>query len=215
MRRHDLAYLKPRGWHNLLAPRVDLAAKAAMRQWADRGWPLVARRSMPGEGPGVALGLPLPPHAGKHRFALLVPSDDIATIAPPPRLDATAHLAPLAWRPSLARIGAIAAQHDVGLRVYGSLAFQYLTGLAYLTDQSDLDLLVEVRRGTDLRALAASLAAADAAAPMRIDGELTGSSGAAVKWREVLASSGPVLVRTDTSLFLAGVDRLFGPEAAA
>lgn len=215
MRRHDLAYLTPRGWDKLLAARGDLVAKAAIRRWADCGWPSVVRRSLPGEAPGVALGLPLPPHAGKHRLALLVHSDDIATVAPPPRLDAVAYLAPFAWRPSLARIGAAAVQHDVGLRVYGSLAFQHLTGLAYLTDQSDLDLLVEVRRGTDLQALAASFAAAEAAAPMRIDGELIGNSGAAVKWREMLGSSGSVLVRTNTSLSLAGVDRLFSPEAAA
>jgi len=99
----------------------------------------------------------------------------------------------------------------VQARVFGSLAWRALTGLDYLTDRSDLDLLLYVRRDTDLRRLAAELAEIEAAAPMRLDGELVRDDAAAVNWRELHAGAREILVKTvggvalvDTSLFLLG-----------
>jgi phosphoribosyl-dephospho-CoA transferase len=95
--------------------------------------------------------------------------------------------------------------------VFGSLAWRALTGLDYLTDRSDLDLLLHVRRDTDLRRLVADLAEIEAVAPMRLDGELIRDDGAAVNWREFQASPREILMKTirgvgllDASLFLVG-----------
>jgi phosphoribosyl-dephospho-CoA transferase len=86
-----------------------------------------------------------------------------------------------------------------------------LTGLNYVTDRSDLDLLLHVRRDTDIHRLTAELAGLEAAAPMRLDGELVRDDGAAVNWREFHAGARDVLVKTvggvgllDRSLFLSG-----------
>ncbi|WP_038762003.1 malonate decarboxylase holo-[acyl-carrier-protein] synthase, partial [Burkholderia pseudomallei] len=49
---------------------------------------------------------------------------------------------PPAWRPTLARLRALADAHRVDCRVFGSLAWQTLTGLRYLSDESDLDVLL-------------------------------------------------------------------------
>ncbi|MGV4690780.1 malonate decarboxylase holo-[acyl-carrier-protein] synthase, partial [Burkholderia pseudomallei] len=45
-------------------------------------------------------------------------------------------------RPTLARLRALADAHRVDCRVFGSLAWQTLTGLRYLSDESDLDVLL-------------------------------------------------------------------------
>ena len=86
-----------------------------------------------------------------------------------------------------------------------------LTGLDYLTDRSDLDLLLDVRRETDLDRFAADVAAIEADAPMRLDGELMRDDGAAVNWREFHAGAREVLVKSidgvvllDRSLFISG-----------
>jgi phosphoribosyl-dephospho-CoA transferase len=98
----------------------------------------------------------------------------------------------------------------VEARVFGSLALAVVTGLDYLTDRSDLDLLLQVNRDTDLSRLTADLARIEAAAPMRLDGELIRHDGVAANWRELHAGPREVLVKTvsdvallDAQLFLS------------
>ena len=95
--------------------------------------------------------------------------------------------------------------------MFGSLAWQALTGLEYLHSRSDLDLLLLVDQAVDIRGLSARLAAIEAEAPMRLDGEVIRNDGAAVNWREFLAGAQEVLVKTisgvaliKTEVFLAG-----------
>ena len=81
-------------------------------------------------------------------------------------------------------------------RIFGSLAWRALTGLDYLTAGSDLDLLFPLPRESDLVRLTTDLAAIEATAPMRLDGELLRDDGASVNWRELHASAREVLVKT-------------------
>lgn len=209
MRRHDLAFVSRPAWRSLLATRTDLAADSLVADWVDRGWPLIGRRAMPGEAHGAALGLPLPPFAGKHRLSFLMQHEDIISTSRPPALSSASRLAPRQWRPTLDALAVLASRHLVEARVFGSLAWRALTGLDYLTDRSDLDLLLQVDRDTDLPRLAAGVAAIEAAAPMRLDGEFVRDDGAAVNWREFHAGAHQILVKTvggvalvDTGLFL-------------
>jgi len=151
---------------------------------------------MPGETSGVALGLPLPPSAGKKRIAFLLPPGDIISIVRPPSLEAACGSAPRAWWPTLDRLCELALRHSAEARVFGSLAWRSLTGLNYITDHSDLDLLLECRRDTDLERLVNEIAAVEADGPIRIDGELMRGDGAAVNWREFHAGAGEVLVKS-------------------
>jgi phosphoribosyl-dephospho-CoA transferase len=89
---------------------------------------------MPGETSGVALGLPLPPSAGKKRIAFLLPSGDIISVVRPPSLKAASGSAPRAWWPTLDRLGELAFRHSVEARVFGSLAWRSLT-VDYVTDR--------------------------------------------------------------------------------
>jgi phosphoribosyl-dephospho-CoA transferase len=195
LRRHDLVHVSPVAWRTLVSRREDLAREPLAGGWVDRGWPLIARRSGPGEASGAPLGLPLPPAFGKRRLAVVMRRDDIVATTPPPRLSAAVEVAPAAWRPSLQQIEGLAAAHGVVARIYGSLAWRMLTGLEYLTASSDLDLALPFPAFCDLGRLTGGLAAIETAAPMRLDGELIRSDGAAVNWRELHAGAAEVLVK--------------------
>ena len=179
----------------MFAARPDLAADPLVARWPDQGWPAIRRRAMPGETSGMALGVPLPPSAGKRRLCFLLHGDDVASVTRPPSLHVAYGMAPTAWRPSLDRLGELAARHSVEVRVFGSLAWHTLTGLDYLTGRSDLDLLFDIDGDTDLDRLTADIASIEADAPMRLDGELMRGDGAAVNWREFHAGAAEVLVK--------------------
>jgi phosphoribosyl-dephospho-CoA transferase len=208
--RHDLVYVSPPAWRALVATHAD-TVEPIVTAWADRGWPLVARRTLPNERDGVSLGLPLPPSLGKRRLALRLPREAVDDIARPPLLDDAIAFAPLAWRPTLARIVAMTSTFGVEPRVFGSLAWHTLTGLDYLTATSDLDLLLPMPLADDVALLAARLAAIESDAPMRLDGELLRRDGAAANWREIHGNAREILVKTlsgvavvETARFLDG-----------
>ena len=205
-RRHDLIFVSPAAWRRLLETRDDLATEPLVAGWADRGWPLVARRVMAGEGDGLPLGLPLPPFAGKRRIAVLIRGDDVLSVKPAPGLETAIDVAPDAWRRTLEAVFASAIRYSVSPRVFGSLAWRLLTGLDYLSQGSDLDLLLPLDRGTDIARLTASLAAIESTAPMRLDGELMRDDGAGVNWRELHAGAREVLVKTSRGVALCPAD---------
>jgi phosphoribosyl-dephospho-CoA transferase len=220
-RRHDLIFVRPAAWRALLAGRDDLNGEPLVARWADRGWPLVRRRALSGEGDGVPLGLPLPPSArnpsandpsaGKRRLSFLMQPADIIGVSPPLALRAVVRAAPRAWLPTLDRIEAWASRYAVDVRVFGGLAWSTLTELYYLNARSDLDLLLHVFRDADLEALTDALARIEAAAPMPIDGEIVRDDGVAVNWREIHAHQSELLAKStdgvtliDAKVFLAG-----------
>lgn len=214
VRRHDLVFVGSAGWRAMLAGRADLAAEPLVRSWSDRGWPTIRRRALPGDARGVALGLPLPPFVGKKRLCFVLQSADIMSIARPPLLSSVYAAAPAAWMSTLDRLADLASRHSVDARIYGSLAWQALTGLAYVTERSDLDLLLDIRSDSDLDRLATDLAAIEAEAPMRLDGELMRQDGAAVNWREFHSGIGELLVKGIETVGLLERRRFIAGEAS-
>jgi phosphoribosyl-dephospho-CoA transferase len=212
LRRHDLVFVSPGAWRSLVNDRADLAGEPLVAGWADRGWPLIARRALAGEADGLALGLPLPPSLGKRRLSVLLQPDDVIATAPPPLLSAAIDVAPPTWRRTLERLVELAARHGVEARVFGSLAWHLLTALDYLTARSDLDILLSFARAGDLARLAADLATIEAAAPMRLDGELVRDDGAGVNWREIHARVSEVLVKTIGGIALLDGNRFLSGE---
>lgn len=180
----------------MLVARHELAADPLVARWTDHGRPLVVRRVAHGDAPGLPLGLPLPPSAGKRRLSFVVQPADVMSVDLPPTLRTVGRTAPCAWWPTFDLLESLADRYRIELRVCGSLAWSALTGLDYLTDRSDLDLLLYVNGGTDLGGVTASLAAMELAAPMRFDGELIREDGAAVSWREFHGGAPSVLLKT-------------------
>ncbi|HTE36772.1 MAG TPA: phosphoribosyl-dephospho-CoA transferase MdcG domain-containing protein, partial [Reyranella sp.] len=67
----------------------------------------------------------------------------------------------------------------------------------------------------DVTRLTGELAALEIAAPMRLDGELVRSDGAAVNWRELHDGSQEVLVKTIRDAALASARQFLGAEASS
>ena len=100
---------------------------------------------MPGEASGVALGLPLPPSAGKRRLVVsIVSPSDI-------RLDRSAAFAEVGRRRQRRGHGGlrsiVSASSRFGIQWKHGYSAVWrgasLTGLDYVTDRSDLDLLLD------------------------------------------------------------------------
>lgn len=202
--RHDLVFVSPAGWRAMLEARGDLATDSLLARWPRMRWPTIRRRALPCEATGLALGLPLPPSAGKKRIAFLVDIDKVVSVTRPPSLRQARAYAPRNWWPALDRLDALALRHAVDVRVFGSLAWQSLTGLDYVTDRSDLDVLFEFRRETEIDRFVADVAAIETGAPMRLDGELMGADGAAVNWREFHGGASELLVKSIERVVLLG-----------
>jgi phosphoribosyl-dephospho-CoA transferase len=200
--RHDLVWLRGGAEVRLAEP----GRARDVERWIALGRPAVARRLDASVPPGhVALGISLPAAAGRARIALSVPPGAIARIAPPPRLAEAVPSAPVGWRRALGALDAEAAAAGVALHLHGSLAWQHLTGEAYLREGSDVDLLVAAAGdGGPARALALLARWAAHAAP-RLDGELLLGGGRGVAWRELLGAPVRVLVKASASVALEPV----------
>jgi phosphoribosyl-dephospho-CoA transferase len=195
-RRHDLVFVSPTAWRSYLETRDDLADDPLVAGWVDRGWPLIARRLAPEEGHGVPLGLPLPPSAGKRRIGLLMDPAGVRTVSRPPLLSAALRVAPAAWIPALRTLNHVAARLAVDARVFGSLAWCLLTGLNYLSVNSDLDFILSLPHPRNFAELMIELDSIDSGAPMRLDGEIVRDDGTGVHWRELHSGARDVLAKT-------------------
>lgn len=213
MGRHDLVFIHPRAWRTELAERADLVRSPVVWSWADRRWPLICRRATQIDTGSIAVGLPLPPSAGKRRLAFRFRHQDIVATSGPPLLEVATRFAPHAWRSTLETLDELAASHFAVARVFGSLAWQSLTSLPYLTEHSDLDLLLYIDRRTDVRRLTRDLAGLESRAPFRIDGELMRADGAAASWHELHAGGREILVKTPHSIMLVPTERFVNGES--
>ena len=95
------------------------------------------------------------------------------------------------------------------MRVFGSLAMQSFTGLPYLTDSSDIDVLFAPADRKQLDEGLALLSAASAHVPL--DGEIVFPGGAAVswkEWRDAGEAGRTVLVKTIDEVRLSEPDSL-------
>ena len=194
--RHRLVRIFPAAWEALLASRADIAREPIVLEWARRSWPLIVRRPLPAEVGGLALGLPLPPSAGKRRIAVAVSPDDIASLSALPTLCDVVSAAPEPWLPCLRELAALAERYEMQTGIFGSLGWQWLTGLNYLGPESDVDITWTPNSPDLVEAFLVDLAGLDARAPMRLDGELLLRSGDGVNWRELYSKSHHVAVKT-------------------
>jgi phosphoribosyl-dephospho-CoA transferase len=185
---------------------ADAGAGNAREPNFNRGHgPLLQDRFLVGNGIGetISVGLALPPAQGKLRIALGVSSNDIARHTLPLKLsDAIPH-APYEWQTALAELDAETMDIGIELRVFGSLAWQALSGLTYLTPQSDIDLLWHPNSRRQLQQGILLLARWEQSSGLRADGEVLFGGSSAVSWREWSAlQSGDeqrVLVKRESS----------------
>ena len=203
LRRHQLARVHPAPWEALLRARADLAGEPLLCDWATQGRPLIVRRRGPLDGDGVLLGLPLPPSAGKRRIAVEMRAGDIVSVSPLPSVSQVLGAAPLAWQPCLQELTELSRAYAIRGGVFGSLCWQWLTGLKYLSPRSDVDIAWTLPQPDRLEGFLDDLAAVDARAPMRLDGELLRADGAGANWRELHARGAELVLKTADRVLLS------------
>ncbi|UPK23236.1 malonate decarboxylase holo-[acyl-carrier-protein] synthase [Bradyrhizobium sp. 131] len=206
--RHSMVKVTAAGWTAVIKRYPELASEPIVAGWAHVGRPLVVRRPACSDTAGlVPLGLPLPPSHGKRRIAVSLAAADIVAFAQPPLLADAVAAAPPAWRETIEKLVQLLPE----TRAYGSLAWQHLTGLPYLSEGSDLDLLWPLSSADKTGILLSDIARIAKQSPMRLDGEITGPAGG-VQWREltgtdedeVLVKSPAGVTTTTRAAFLTG-----------
>jgi phosphoribosyl-dephospho-CoA transferase len=179
-------HVAPDVWASALAQRPALADLLLLEHWAEQEWPVIVRRRAQEEDSGlVPVGVPLPSAAGKCRVSLVLPPGGILQRSPPPLLGAAAKVADAGRQSTIASLLALGARTGVEPSAFGSLLWEYLTGLAYLSPQSDLDVLWPIPENFDILSLVFGIGQVQRDAPIRIDGEVIFPDGSAVNWREL------------------------------
>ena len=231
LRRHHLLWIAPAHHAAVGAEVPDAALRGAVASGLAAGWPVVVCQQSNGRGQRdsqarVAVGMPLPLAQGKRRVAILIAPEWIADTAAPPFLRDVIPCLPESRRAALVRLVQRADAIDLALRVYGSVAWEALTGRAYLTPASDIDLLLQPSTRGQLAAAIAMLATWEAETGVRADGEILFGDDDAVAWREWMCGgrqwkspSTRVLVKAASGPRLATRGKLLaslpGPEVAA
>jgi malonate decarboxylase holo-[acyl-carrier-protein] synthase len=208
LERHTIVKPSAAAWAAVMARHPEFAENTIVEGWVRADRPLIVRRPGCSDPAGkIPLGLPLPPSHGKRRIAVALEAGEIIEHKPPPLLADAAASAPAAWQETIGRLVRLYPQ----TRTFGSLAWQHLTGLLYLSDHSDLDLLWPAPATKQASTLPLDIADIAREAPMRLDGEIICAAGG-VQWRELTgADSDEVLVKGSSGVrtmtraaFLAG-----------
>lgn len=197
MLRHDLVYLHPEAAWDSPCAAVGSPLWLAAERWIAAGRPLVVARQP--DDQALLLGLALPQAFNRQRLAILVAPAAIARRRPAlavadclPRLpaDQAAPLRELAGRAEIC---------SAMLGVYGSLAWETLSGEVYRHAGSDIDLICDVATPAQFDTMLAALQRAEEKLNCKLDGEIRFPDGRAVAWREILARlktpAAPVLVK--------------------
>ncbi|HEX3843448.1 MAG TPA: malonate decarboxylase holo-[acyl-carrier-protein] synthase [Steroidobacteraceae bacterium] len=198
--RHDLLRIDVLLWQALAAMQGEDTRACWLREWGARDWPVIVRRDDSESSPdSVAVGVPLPPSAGKLRVALHVPRVAMAARLSPVLLADCRRAAPRRWGTVLDRLEALGDATAIAPGVCGSLLWQHLTGLAYLHDASDIDVLWQVTSLGQARAIAGALPEIEHRTGIRVDGEILSARGWGVHWREFGTQAPEMLVKTRSS----------------
>lgn len=190
--RHDLAWLTEEGWEAVRLHALP-AHFRAINQWCEAGWPATVRRQDADTFPDqICLGITSPRSLADEprvRINLRCLKRHVERTSRPLDLHAVDEAVSGQWKAGWQAFKAVVAVEQLNIRVYGSLAMQVLTGQAYLTEQSDIDLLFIPSSLTQLKAGTDMLARHQESLPL--DGEVLFPSGRAVAWKEWRQASLP------------------------
>lgn len=211
MRRHDLVYLHPGAAFTTACAEAGGLLWQAARDWIDRGRPLVAARQS-GNEQCILLGLSLPLKYDRKRLSIQVEPGAISAVRPPLGIRQCLTGQAESVADVLLALDQQISLSGARLGVFGSLAWEALSGAAYRHADSDFDVICDVSDLAQLEAALAALARARKRLPCRLDGELRFPDGHAVAWLE-LSEAGrtagtKVLVKGEKTVGLMPVEQL-------
>lgn len=191
--RHDLVWLDPAGDY-----------PDALSQWLSNGYPcVIPRQDVVTESQlKVAWSLPRDKSAAG-RMAVTIDARQVIRYQPPLPLTILSQLGI-----ATAALNAEFRQLEIAAGVFGSFAWQYLTGTEYIHEASDIDLLLPLRTTRQLQRLPELLQALAEISQRRIDGEISFPNGQAVAWREWFSSRDELLVKSINNIEIIGRNQL-------
>ncbi len=216
--RQDWVYL-PDDWRQKLAAPLAAGDKDALAGWVEKRRPLVVARRCESDSSGLLrLGLALP---GKRRVSVAMPADAVEIRRRPPYLLDVVEAGAAFWPEAMRELAAMVSQTAPDTRVFGSLAWQFFAAdlaYAYVTPESDIDLLLAPKHGAQLAAWIALLQDFESRWPEpRLDGEIALPGGDFVAWREFSARPKKIMVKGAVNVSLRAiedVDALLSARAA-
>ena len=169
-----------------------LPADDVLRTWLAQGHPLMVRSPcLSTDGAKVCVGLSLPPNPQKRRLAFELPRALVREVAPPPLC-----------LPSTELLQQIQTAAEAELRTFGSHAWQRLTGLPYVTETSDIDLLIFLNSRQSWENTRHHLEQISWSSSPRIDLEIVLAGDASFSWREFSTSPQRLLFKGNSRVWL-------------
>jgi phosphoribosyl-dephospho-CoA transferase len=202
LRRHSFAWITDSGSHSEFAesetPQNDLLC---LRNWVARGRPVIIRRPCLSEnGKSVYLGLSLPPDPVKRRLPFRLPFSSLANVVEPPLWTECAE----AFSESSQLVSPILSAVEAAklrLQTFGSYAWQHYTGLSYVFQHSDIDLIVPINCRGDWRRFR-QLMSETQKTHHRVDLEIILDGDASFNWREFEAPGTRLLFKGNRSVWM-------------
>ncbi|OAV01594.1 MULTISPECIES: malonate decarboxylase holo-[acyl-carrier-protein] synthase [Moraxella] len=173
MQRHDLVHIANAAWVQPCADSLPDMAVAKFFALLGQGLPLTVTRQPSCDDGRICLAMNVLTHQGKYRVACHTPMTNITDISPPLPVMQAASLFD-AW--SAQQLGELVSRLQAcgcAVHVYGSYAYQLLTGEPYVTPLSDVDLLFVLDDWRQLSAVMMQIADFRAVFERRIDGEMS------------------------------------------
>lgn len=182
--RHHLMYLEPQADFTITSLHEDNPTiRAHVKAWITKGLPCIYARQVPHQEM-IHLGLPLWYADKKHRVCLRVMPSMIQKQQPLPQL-VEMHSFFLQKHGIQGLSSLTEHYHIANIGVYGSFLFHYLSGQFWVTDTSDLDLLIPYQ-GFSVKHLRSLIAGLGHKFERTIDGEVRFQSLGEVPIKELL-----------------------------
>ncbi len=177
----------------------DSETNGLLQDWLENDRPLVVRRPcLSPDGTRISAGLALPPSPHKCRLAFELLRSAVRDVALPPLWEDCA----ARKIDSLAPIRAAAEAGGIGLRTFGSHAWQHLTGLPYVNEESDIDLLLFVSSPQIWEIIRSKLEQTGPGFPPGIDLEIVLNGDASFSWREFSSTPRRLLYKGNSRVWL-------------
>ncbi len=184
LRRHAFVRLPEGAWEQARSDGGDIAT---LRGWLEADRPLIVRRPcLSDDGREAFLGLALP---GKIRMGYRVPIEQVRFVEQPPL-----------WEE------APAIFEGRTVRLFGSHAWQALTGLAYVTENSDIDVLLEIHCLEEWEKFLEQRLTLPSSP--KIDLEIVLKGDASFNWMEYVGPAADILIKSNRRVWLERKDRL-------
>lgn len=200
--RHRRVWIKPASISLIRGlSEISSTERAYLENWVISGRPLVGRSVNPCDQGGeklLPLGLMLHlPEAPKKRLNLQVDSTAILKIDEPLSIQVVMDIFPSGMAVKVKNMFSRLADYPIQIKVFGSAFWSYEGGQNYMTENSDIDLLISPAQNCDLFKLAKALCSLSEEIDLRLDGEFEFLNGYSVSWREFASKATELLIKTD------------------